>query len=90
MALLSLPKAQAGDIYLAIKTELLRLYAPKAHESYKKALTRTMVGLPSQLGCQIINDICTKTKKLDGCCCAAATFALWSIAASSPLHIIDS
>ena len=38
-----------------------------------------MVGLPSQLRYQIINDICKKPKKLDGCCCAAATLALWSL-----------
>ena len=38
-----------------------------------------MVGLPSQLGYQILNDICKKPKKLDGCCCAGATLALWSL-----------
>ena len=38
-----------------------------------------MVGLPSQLGYQIINDICKKPKKLEGCCCAGATLALWSL-----------
>ena len=32
-----------------------------------------------QLGYQILNDICKKPKKLDGCCCAAATQALWSL-----------
>ena len=58
-AYLVLQKEQAGrHIYLDIKTELLRLYAPKPQESYKKALTRTMVGLPSQLGYQLINDVC--------------------------------
>ena len=56
-----------------------RLYAPKPMDSYKKALTRTMVGLPSQLGNQIIEDICKKSKKLDGCCCAQAAQALWSL-----------
>ena len=38
-----------------------------------------MVGLPSQLGNQIIEDICKKSKKLDGCCCAQAAQALWSL-----------
>ena len=79
-AFLTLQKADAGpNIYLDIKTELLRIYAPKPHDSYRQALTRTMVGLPSQLGYQIIDDICKKPKKLDGCCCAAAAFALISI-----------
>ena len=38
-----------------------------------------MTGLPSQLGYQIINDICKKSTKLDGCCCEAAALALWSM-----------
>ena len=79
-SLLSLPKTAAGNaIYHTIKQEILRIYAPKPSEAYKKALTRTMVGLPSQLGCQIINDICKKPAKLDGCCCDTAAQALWSL-----------
>ena len=38
-----------------------------------------MTGLPSQLGYQIIDDICKKTNKLDGCCCEGAALALWSL-----------
>ena len=38
-----------------------------------------MVGLPSQLGHQIVNDVCKKPVKLDGCCCAGAVEALWSL-----------
>ena len=77
---LILSQTEAGiTIYKDIKTELIRIYAPKPSDSYQKALTRTMVGLPSQLGYQILNDICKKPKKLDGCCCAAATQALWSL-----------
>ena len=38
-----------------------------------------MTGLPSQLGYQIVDDICRKAKKLDGCCCAAAAFAIWDL-----------
>ena len=77
--LLSTPKEGAGLIYQKIKIELLRIYAQKPCDTYRKALTRTMVGLPSQLGYQIVNDICKKATKLDGCCCAAAAEALWSI-----------
>ena len=58
MGFLSLQKAEAGaHIYLDIKNELMRIYAPKPQDAYNKALSRTMVGLPSQLGYQIINDI---------------------------------
>ena len=56
----------------------MRIYAPKPQDSYRQGLTRTMVGLPSQLGLQIVNDVCKKAIKLDGCCCSAAVFALWS------------
>ena len=80
MVPLTLSKTEGGnDIYLKIKTELLRIYSENPLDSYKKALTRQMTGLLSQLGYQIINDICTKTTKLDGCCCEAATMALWSM-----------
>ena len=80
MSSLTLSQEEAGNhIYFDIKTELLRIYAQKPQDSYKVALTRTMTGLPSQLGHQIVQDICKKSKKLEGCCCDAATFALWSI-----------
>ena len=79
-SLLTLTQAQAGDaIYKRIKQELVRIYAPKAKDSYCKALTRTMVGLPSQLGNQIVEDVCKKPAKLQGCCCAAAVEALWHL-----------
>ena len=77
---LILTRAEAGDaVYKEIKDELLRLYGPKPADAYCKALSRTMVGLPSQLGAQIIEDVCRKPKKLEGCCCAGAAFALWSL-----------
>ena len=80
MALLLLQKAEAGaDIYFRLKSELLRIYAAKPKDSYCKALTRTMVGLPSQLGYQIVNNVCKKPVKLVGCCCPAAVEALWQI-----------
>ena len=79
-ALLTLNQAQGGaDIYLKIKTELTRIYAPKPKDSYCKALTRTMVGLPSQLGNQIVDDVCKKPVKLEGCCCSSAVEALWHL-----------
>ena len=77
---LTLPKTAAGaHIYLDIKLELIRIYAPKPMESYKKALTRTMVGLPSQLGHQLVDDICKKPVKMEGCCCPPHVQALWTL-----------
>ena len=75
----TLQKADAGaHIYLDIKKELIRIYAAKPCDSYRKALSRTMTGLPSQLGYQIVDDICKKSQKLVGCCCPAAALALWT------------
>ena len=72
-------KAEAGNaIYLNIKKEIIRIYAPKPSDSYRKALTRTMTGLPSQLGHQLVNDMCKKSAKLSGCCCAAGVQTLWT------------
>ena len=79
-SLLTLNQIQAGaDIYLRIKNELTRIYAPKAKDAYCKALSRTMVGLPSQLGNQLVDDICKRANKLQGCCCASAVEALWQL-----------
>ena len=75
---LILTKTEAGNaIYKEIKDELLRLYAPKPQDSYHRALSRTMVGLPSQLGAQLVDDVCKKPKKFDGCCCPGHVQALW-------------
>ena len=79
-ALLILTQTEAGnDIYLRLKNELIRIYAPKPKDAYCKALSRTMVGLPSQLGNQLVNDVCKKTNKLANCCCASAVEALWQL-----------
>ena len=75
-ALLVLPKTQAGNsIYKDIKKELMRIYAAKPQDSYKEALTLTMVGLPSQLGYKIVEKICKKNPKLVNCCCDQAAQA---------------
>ena len=90
---LSLQKAEVGaHIYLDIKTELIRIYAPKPQDAYNKALSRTMTGLPSQLGYKIIDDICRKPTKLDGSCCAGAALALWcnQLPVSIRAHISNS
>ena len=79
-SLLILKKSDAPvDIYKKVKTELLRIHAPKEEETYKKALTRVLVGLPSQLGQVLINDVCKKPVKLEGCCCSRAVWTLWNI-----------
>ena len=79
-SLLVLQKSAAPtDLYKKIKKEILRIHAPKCEETFKKALSRVLVGLPSQLGQQLISDICDKPVPLEGCCCAKAVFTLWMI-----------
>ena len=78
MALLCLQKSEApADLYKQIKNEILRIHAPKKEDTFKKALSRVLVGLPSQLGQTLLNDICDKTPKLTGCCCAKSVYTLW-------------
>ena len=78
-SLLTLTQAEGGNnIYFRLKKELVRIYAAKPQDSYKRALTRTMTGLPSQLGHQLVNDVCKKSAKLSGCCCAAGVQTLWT------------
>ena len=79
-ALLILQKAEApADLYKQIKKEILRIHAPKQEDSFKKALSRVLVGLPSQLGQTLINDVCQKSTKLTGCCCAGVVWTLWCL-----------
>ena len=35
--------------------------------------------MPSQLGNQIVEDVCKKPAKLQGCCCSSAVEALWHL-----------
>ena len=80
MTLLLIKKSAApDDLYKQIKDEILRIHAPRKEDTYKKALTRVLIGLPSQLGQVLITDICDKDIKLSGCCCAKAVFTLWCI-----------
>ena len=76
---LTLTKAEAGDtIYQDIKVELIRIYGPKPEDSYCRALSRVLTGLPSQLGAQLVDDVCKKPKKFEGCCCPGHVLALWT------------
>ena len=79
-SLLELKKSEAStQIYKEIKDEILRIYAPKTEDKYKLALSRVLTGLPSQLGLQLVNDICDKSTKLSCGCCIKAVFTLWCL-----------
>ena len=76
--LLSLGKTAAGgDIYFKIKNELIELFGRKPEDSYTRAKERVLTGKPSQLGKALLNDLCKKDKKLDGCCCSDITWGMF-------------
>ena len=64
-----------NDSYRQLKTAILRIFGPKPHEAINRALSRTLVGKPSQLARALVNDICSKD--LDCDCCPAVVLALW-------------
>ena len=73
-----LTKPNAGtDIYKRIKTELLDLFGKKPEDAYIRAKNRVMTGKPSQLGKAILEDLCDKPSKLDGCCCKKVTWGMF-------------
>ena len=78
-SLLRLPQTQAGPHpYYDVKMQLLKLYSIQAKDRFKIAMGRVLTGLPSQLGKQLVDDICKLPIKLQGCCCASAVLALWT------------
>ena len=78
-SLLRLPQSQSGPTpYYTVKMQLMKIYSVKPQDSFKKAMGRVMTGLPSQLGKQLVDDICKRPIKLQGCCCANAVLALWT------------
>ena len=76
--LLTLNEDEAGEeIYYRIKSELLDLFGKKPEDAYTRAKNRVMTGMPSQLGKAIMNDICDKANKLDGCCCSKTVWGMY-------------
>ena len=77
-SLLKLTKANCGtDIYKKIKGELMDLFGQKPEDAYVKAKNRVMTGKPSQLGKALLEDLCKKDKKLDGCCCSNIVWGMY-------------
>ena len=78
-SLLSLDEDEQGPTpYLDLKTELLKIYKPRPEDTFAKAMSRVLVGKPSTLGKQIINDFCKCPKKLTNPCCADIALGLWT------------
>ena len=64
------------NAYKLLKTEIFRIFGPRPEASIDRALSRVLVGKPSQLARALVGDIC-KTE-LVGCdCCPDVVSALW-------------
>ena len=78
MSFISLDETELGDTpYLDLKTELLKLYGPRPEDSFNKAISRVLVGKPSALGKQIMNDFCECKPQINCKCCSKVAFGIW-------------
>ena len=64
--------------YRTLKTELLKIYAPKPEAAFNKALSRNLTTCPSDLAAAIIDDLCTCDEPLASPCCQRVIWGLWS------------
>ena len=55
----------------------MKLYGPRPEDCYAKASSRVLVGKPSTLGKQIINDFCECPKPIQCKCCAKIAYGMW-------------
>ena len=77
-SLISLDEDEQGETpYHTLKVELLKLYAPRPEDCYAKAASRVLVGKPSTLCKQIVNDFCECPKPLQCKCCAKIASGMW-------------
>ena len=71
-------QTEAGaDAYYALKSAMVKQFGPKKADGFDKAISRVMNGTPSQLGRQILNDICPNSNPLAGCHCADVVLGIW-------------
>ena len=75
---LQMQETEAGaTAYYDLKKAIIKLLGPKKADSFDKAIARVMTGTPSQLGRQILNDICPAVKPLEGCHCEDTVLGIW-------------
>ena len=75
---LQMQEDQAGaDSYFQLKTAMIKQFGPKKADGFDKAINRVMTGLPSQLGRQILADICPSYTPLQGCHCSDTVLGIW-------------
>ena len=69
--------AAGATAYYDLKKAILKRFGPKKAEGFDKAITRVMTGTPSQLGNQILSDICPSPTPLQNCHCADIVLGIW-------------
>ena len=75
---LQMQEAEAGNLaYYDLKNAIVKQFGTKQADNFDKAISRVMTGSPSQLGKQILNDICPQNKPLTGCHCADTVLGIW-------------
>ena len=75
---LQMQEDQAGNnAYFELKTAMIKQFGPKKADGFDKAINRVMTGLPSQLGRQILADICPSYTPLQGCHCSDTVLGIW-------------
>ena len=61
--------------YKILKDEVIKIFKAPQEATFERAMGRVLVGLPSQLARQLVNDLCNH--KLVGCCCPTFIVGLW-------------
>ena len=75
---LELQENEAGDsAYLEFKKAICKQFGLKRAENFDKAISRVMTGTPSQLGRQVMADICPSRQPLRNCHCADIVLGIW-------------
>ena len=75
---LQMQEDEAGnDSYYTLKKAIIKQFGPKKADNFDKAISRVMTGTPSQLGRQILADICPAVRPLNGCHCEDIVLGIW-------------
>ena len=73
-----------NNSYKLLKDEILRIHGPKPEAAVERALSRVLVGKPSSLARQLVNDLCKN--ELNCSCCPPIIMALWKRHLSGPVR----
>ena len=84
--LLRLEQAEAGQIYKAVKEEIISLYGPRDEDVFTKAMAlRLGNDKPSALGKKLTHILCPGSKPFHGCHCDKFVFGMWFAQMTTPI-----